>query len=95
MNERRAVAQRWMDAYLRGCQEYVERGPNDPEILSILQKFTRVPAKAIKAAIPYYQDPKGKLALESLADQIAWFVANGFMSEQIGVERAADLSSLR
>ncbi len=95
MKERRAVAQRWMDAYLRGCQDYVERGQNDPEILAILEKFTRVPPKAIKAAIPYYQDPRGKMALDSLADQVAWFVANGFMQEKIGVDKVVDLSFLR
>jgi NitT/TauT family transport system substrate-binding protein len=70
LKERRAVAQRWMDAYLKGCQVYVERGPHDPEVLAILEEHTRIPAKAIKAAIPYYQDPKGKPVRESLADQI-------------------------
>jgi NitT/TauT family transport system substrate-binding protein len=95
MKERRAAAQRWMDAYLRGCREYVEKGPNDPQVLAILEKFTRVPARAIKASIPYHQDPKGKLAMDSLADQIAWFVANGFMPEKIPVERAVDQSFLR
>ena len=95
MKERRPVAQRWMHAYLRGCQEYVEKGPTDPAVLAILEKFTKVPGKAIKAATPYYQDPKGKLGLESLADQIAWFVANGFMTEKIGVDKVVDLSFLK
>ena len=95
IKDRRAAAQRWMDAYLRGCQEYVEKGPNDPHVLAVLEKFTGVPAKAIKASIPYHQDPKGKLALDSLADQIAWFVANGFMQEKIPVEKTVDLSFLR
>ena len=95
LKERRAVAQRWMDAYLRGCQEYVEKGPNDPQVLAILEKFTGVPARAIKASIPYRQDPKGRLALGSLADQIAWFAANGFMQEKVPVDKVVDLSFLR
>ncbi len=95
IKERRAVAQRWMDAYLKGCQVYVEKGPHDPEVLAILEKHTKVPANTIKAAVPYHQDPKGRLILESLADMIKWFVANGMMPQPISVEQAVDLSFLK
>ncbi len=92
---RRPVAQRWMDAYLKGAEVYVTRGPHDPDVLAILEKFTKVPAKVIKAAIPHYQDPKGKVILESLADQMNWFVANGFMPRAIPAEQLVDLSFLK
>ncbi len=95
IKERRPVAQRWMDAYLKGGQVYVEKGPQDPEVLAILEKYTKVPARAIRAAIPHYQEPKGKLILESLTDQINWFAANGFMPRTIPVEQVVDLSFLR
>jgi NitT/TauT family transport system substrate-binding protein len=95
IKERRPLAQRWMNAYLKGAEIYVTRGPHDPEVLAILEKHTRIPAKAIKAAIPHHQDPKGKPILESLADQINWFVANGFMPQPITVDQAVDLSFLR
>ncbi len=95
INERRPVAQRWMDAYIKGCKFYVERGPKDDEVAAIIEKHTKVPAKVIKAAIPYYQDPNGKLILESLADQIQWFVANGYMPKPISVDQAVDLSFLK
>lgn len=52
IKDRRPVAQRWMDAYLKGAEIYVIRGPQDPEVLAILEKFTKIPTKTIKAAIP-------------------------------------------
>jgi len=95
IRERRPVAQRWMDAYLKGGRFYGERGPKDDEVAAIIEKYTKVPAKVVKTAIPHHQDPDGKLVLESLADQIKWFVANGYMPQEIGVEKAVDLSFLK
>ncbi len=95
IKERRPVAQRWMDAYLKGCQVYVEKGPQDPEVLAIIEKHTRIPARAVKAAIPHHQDPRGRLILESLVDQINWFVSNGFMPKAIPVDQVVDLSFLK
>lgn len=93
--ERRPVAQRWMAAYLKGCEFYASHGVTDPEVLAILEKYTKVPARVIKAATPYYQDPRGRLIVESLADQMRWFVANDLMKEPMPIERALDLSFLR
>ncbi len=95
IQERRPVAQRWMNAYLRGCKVYASKGAQDPEILAIMEKYTKVPAAIIKASIPPYQDPDGKLVLGSLSEQIAWYHANGYLQEKISVERAVDLSFLK
>jgi ABC-type nitrate/sulfonate/bicarbonate transport system substrate-binding protein len=40
--ERRPVAQRWMTAYLKGCEFYASYGVTDPEVLAILEKYTKV-----------------------------------------------------
>ncbi len=95
IRDRRPVAQRWMDAYIKGCRFYLEKGIRDPEILSILEKYTKVPAKTIEVAIPQHQDPDGRPNLKSLADQIKWYVANGYLPKAIEVEQAVDLSFLR
>jgi NitT/TauT family transport system substrate-binding protein len=95
IKERRAVAQRWMNAYLKGAELYNAKGVQDPEVAAIIEKFTKVPAKAIKTAIPHYQDPRGRPNLDSLADQIRWFVANGYMPQALPVDKVVDLSFLR
>lgn len=84
-----------MNAYLKGCQFYVEKGAKDDVVAAILEKHTKVPANVVKAAIPHSQDPHGRLNLESLADQIHWFVGNGYMPQALPVDKVVDLSFLR
>src|SRR5262249_8537690 len=70
ITDQRPLAQKWMIAYLKGCEFYAAKGVKDAEVLTILEKYTKVPAAVIRSATPYYQDPKGKLVVESLTDQI-------------------------
>lgn len=93
--ERRSVAQRWMNGYLKGAEFFHKRGIRDPEVASILEKYTRVPASVVQAATPHYQDPNGRVLKESLADQAEWFVRNGYMTQRISIDNALDLSFLR
>jgi NitT/TauT family transport system substrate-binding protein len=94
MKERKPVAQRWMAAYLKAAELFHKSGTKNPEIAAILEKYTKVPAKVIQAAIPPYQDPKGKVLVENLADQAQWFARNG-MQQKISIESALDLSFLK
>ena len=64
-------------------------------MLSILEKHTKIPAKVIAAAVPHYQARDGKMVLESLADQVRWFVSNGYMPREVPVDKFVDLSFLR
>src|SRR5262245_58566352 len=94
INERRPVAQRWMNAYLKAADLFHKNGTKDPEIAAILEKYTKVPAKVIQAAIPPYQDPNGKVLRENLADQAQWFSSNG-MQQKVSIDNALDLSFLK
>jgi NitT/TauT family transport system substrate-binding protein len=94
IKERKPVAQRWMTAYLKAAELFHSKGTKDPEIAAILEKYTKVPAKVIQAAIPPYQDPNGKLLVENLADQAQWFARNG-MQQKVNIETAVDLSFLK
>ena len=94
INERRPVAQRWMNAYLKAAELFNKNGTKDPEIAAILEKYTKVPAKVIQAAIPPYQDPNGRPLRENLADQAQWFAGNG-MQQKISIDSALDLSFLK
>lgn len=94
IKERRPVAQRWMAAYLKAAELFNKNGTKDSEIAAILEKYTKVPAKVIQAAISPYQDPSGKLLVDNLADQSQWFTTNG-MQQKISIENALDLSFLK
>lgn len=95
IKERRPVAQRWMNAYLKAAELFHKNSTKDPEIAAILEKYTKVPAKVIQAAIPPYQDPKGKVLVDNLADQAQWFVNNGLQQQKISIQNALDLSFLK
>jgi NitT/TauT family transport system substrate-binding protein len=94
IKERKPVAQRWMNAYLKAAELFNRNGTKDSEIAAILEKYTKVPAKVIQTAIPPYQDPNGKPLVENLADQAQWFARNG-MQQKISIETALDLSFLK
>jgi NitT/TauT family transport system substrate-binding protein len=94
IKERKPVAQRWMNAYLKAAELFHNKGTKDPEIAAILEKYTKVPAKVIQAAIPPYQDPNGRPLVENLADQAQWFARNG-MQQKINIDNALDLSFLK
>ena len=94
INERKVVAQRWMNGYLKAAELFHKNGVKDPSIAAILEKYTKVPAKVIQGAIPPYQDPSGKPLRENLADQAQWFANNG-MQQKISIDSALDLSFLK
>jgi NitT/TauT family transport system substrate-binding protein len=94
INERRAVAQRWMNGYIKAAEFFHKKGTKDPEVAAILEKYTKVPAKVIQTAIPPYQDPNGRPLRDNLADQAQWFVNNG-MQQKISIDNALDLSFLK
>jgi NitT/TauT family transport system substrate-binding protein len=94
MKERKPVAQRWMAAYLKAAELFHKSGTKDPEVAAILEKYTKVPAKVIQAAIPPYQDPKGRVLVENLADQAQWFARTG-MQQKVSIDSALDLSFLK
>jgi NitT/TauT family transport system substrate-binding protein len=95
IKERKPVAQRWMNAYLKAAEFFHKNGTKDPEIAAILEKYTKVPAKVIQVAIPPYQDPNGKVLVDNLADQAQWFVNSGMQQQKISIQNALDLSFLK
>ncbi len=95
IKERRPVAQRWMDAYLKGCEFYASKGVQDAEVGAIVEKYTKVPARVIRSATPFYLDAGGRVNVNSLADMVQWFAATGYMQQKVSVDQAVDLSFLK
>ena len=53
-------------------------GPNEPEVMAVMAKYTGQPAERLKEAIAYI-DPKGRLDLKDMQRQIDWFVSQNLL----------------
>lgn len=76
------VAQRWMNAYIRGVRDYNDAfGPkkkNYDEIVNILVANTTVKDPAVFASmVPAGLDPDGKLDLNSMQSDLNYYIESG------------------
>ncbi len=97
---RRAVAQKFMNAYLRAMREYNAAlkngrldGPGAREIIAILTEYTAIKDPATYAAMTAFAvDPDGKVNAASLANDLAFFKERGLVDGRVAVDRLIDNS---
>lgn len=93
--EKRGLAQRFMNAYVKGCKYYSERGMKDEEVLQVLEKYIKIPAATLKASIPVYIDKDGRINVKSVEEMQDWLYNNGYMKEKAPMDKIIDLSFLK
>jgi NitT/TauT family transport system substrate-binding protein len=99
LNTRADMVERFLKALHRGGQDYhaafsglnEERkdGPSAPAIEELLAKSSQQPLDQIKLSISYL-DPQGRLAVRDVANQIAWYRAQGMLKNQFDVDDIVD-----
>ena len=92
-----SAGNRFMVAYVRGLRDYNDAfGPkrqNRGEIVSILTKHTNVKDPALYDKVTWdYMNPDGYLNVETLARDLDWYVANGYLTEKPDLNRLVDHS---
>ena len=70
----------FLRAYLKAVADLENGGWQDAGTLAILEKYTQVPADVIKRSNRPYNDPSGKLNLESFRKQEAFFRSQGLLT---------------
>lgn len=75
-----ALATGFLKAYLKAVTDLENGGWTDPAIIAILEKYTQVPASVITRAARPYNDPTGKLNLDSFRKQEAFFREQGLLT---------------
>lgn len=95
-NNRKDVAQRWMNAYVKGLRDYNDaffHGKNFNEVIKILVKWTKVKnVELYKKMIPTGLSPDGKLNLESLKNDAEWLHKKGYVKKTIDINQIVDTS---
>jgi NitT/TauT family transport system substrate-binding protein len=88
---------RFMVAYVRGLRDYNDafgpRRQNRAEVVAILTKNTNVKDAALYDKVTWdYMNPDGYINAETLARDMDWYVANGYLTEKPDVARIVDNS---
>jgi NitT/TauT family transport system substrate-binding protein len=94
IKERPKVARAFIQAYVQGIKYYTPRGLKDAEISGVVSKHLKIPVETIRASIPFYVDPAGKVRVPDLAAMQDWFHQMGWVKEKVPMDRVVDLSFL-
>jgi NitT/TauT family transport system substrate-binding protein len=94
------VAKKFMRAYLKGVRFYNGAlkdgrmiGPNADEVIAILAESTPIKEPAIyKAITPTGMNPDGKVNVQSLADDLAFYQQQGLITGDIKADQVVDHS---
>jgi NitT/TauT family transport system substrate-binding protein len=101
ISNRRDVAQRFMRAYLRGVRAYNDAlsdgrlgGPNAPEIITILTKYTTLKDVAsYHSLVPSAVNPDGRVNLVGLEEDLQFFREQGLIQPgEVTVNQVVDTS---
>jgi NitT/TauT family transport system substrate-binding protein len=96
---KRALAERFMRAYIRGVRVYHDAleggriaGPNADEVIAILTRYTPIKDPAMfRRMVPSWVDPNGEVNLASLRKDLAFFRQLGMIERKdIDVEAVLD-----
>lgn len=74
------LAAGFLRAYLKAVADLENGGWQDATVLATLEKYTTVPADVIKRANRPYNDPAGKLNLDSFRNQETFFREQGLLT---------------
>ena len=94
-------ARRVTKAYIRGLRDYVDAqkdqrlaGPGAAEIVDIIARYSTVKdTNVLRAIIPHYVDPDGRVNLESMRKDLQFFRDIGeFTDAKFRVEDIVDMS---
>jgi NitT/TauT family transport system substrate-binding protein len=90
------VAVRFMRAYLRAARDYTIAAERTDEavrerVIALLIEQTSLKDRALYDRIGYtWIDPNGRLVVESIAEDVAWYVDHGYVRERLDVGRIVD-----
>jgi NitT/TauT family transport system substrate-binding protein len=94
IRERRPVAQRFMNAYLKGIDYVTKNGWKDDAVLDALLKHTGVEKDLVKRATPPYIAPDARPHVESIARFQDWLFDQGMVTKKVSMDQVLDLSFL-
>lgn len=71
---------------------YSERSQKDPGIAVIISKYTEVPQKVGRDAVPFYLESSNRVHVPSIKEQQDWFYETGLVKTKVDVDKHIDMS---
>lgn len=94
--EKKDVAQRFMNAYVKGLRDYNDaffHGKGFEDVVKILVKWTKVKDPSLyKKMAPVGLSPDGSLNVKSLADDAKWLHDKGYVKKSVDISGVVDTS---
>ncbi len=94
IRERRPVAQRFMNAYVKGIEYITRNGWQDDEVVDAIAKHTKVERSQVRRAVPAYIAPDGRPDVASMTRFQDWLHEQGMVTKKVPMEQVVDLSFL-
>jgi len=95
MANQRAVAQRFMIAYIKGVRYYNDaftKGLNKAEVIDILARNTRVDPAVVERMTPVGLNPDGYINMDTFAADVEWWTSQGFIKTRVDPADVVDHS---
>jgi NitT/TauT family transport system substrate-binding protein len=105
---RRAVVEKFVAAYAKACNDYAEAflqrdgagkrafGAKADELIPMIQKYVEPkPTPEFVKASASYIDPKGRLLVKNIYDQVAWYQDQGMVPRDVDAAKILDLSFVK
>ncbi len=100
IKNRPEVARKVMRAYIRGLRDYVDAlkdsrlaGPGADEVVDIIARYSTVKDKdVLRSIIPHYVDPDGKVGVDSLRKDWAYFKETKLIQGDVTIDQVIDES---
>ena len=94
IRERRPVAQRFMNAYVKGIEYITRHGWGDDEVVEAIAKHIKVERSHVRRAAPAYIAPDGRPDVASTIRFQDRLHEQGMVSKKVPMEQVVDLSFL-
>jgi NitT/TauT family transport system substrate-binding protein len=108
LDKRRPAVEKFVAAYVKACNDYAEAflqrdaqgkrafGDKADALIPIIQKYVEPkPTPDQVRASASYIDPKGRLLVKNLHDQVAWYQAQGMVGRDIDMAKMLDLGFVK
>lgn len=79
-------------AYLRGVRDFLPGQNSDPDVIEVINRWSGVQPDIIRRAAPAYMDPNGRMDVDDVRRQQAFWLREGVIDRTVPIDDRFDFS---